>query len=177
MSRWKILLSAAGLLIATQAHAETRTFTANLTGTDGPYATGSKATGKARIAVDLKARTVSLWLDVRGLTREALWDRLVAAPIGPIHLHKYGKPLDAHDHSGAGVVLIMPVPYGGSYKATRRGFAVVLKDYPFATGSALLGSTLDFDNFIAALDSRAVVLNIHTDAYNDGEISGTIIAR
>ncbi len=69
----------------------------------------------------------------------------------------------------------MPVPFGPAYAATPNGFSVRMKDCVYTDGAALLGIEESFEQFIAALESGAVVLNIHTDAHQDGEISGLVI--
>lgn len=40
---------------------------------------------------------------------------------------------------------------------------------------ATLGSKASFEEFVTALDRSTVVLNIHTDAFNAGEIIGPVI--
>jgi hypothetical protein len=156
----------------TPALAETVSFTADLTGQAITSKTGSKATAKAAITLDTVKQTVGLALDVKGIAIEGLWDRLVAAPIGPIHLHHYSTP----DHSkGDGVTLVMPVPFGAAYAATPGGFRVTMKDYPYADGAKLVDTKMTFAQFKSALEGGDVVLNIHTDAFNDGEISGLVV--
>ena len=46
-----------------------------------------------------------------------------------------------------------------------------------ATGAAVLKSNVGFDKFIADLDSGDVVLNIHTETFPDGEISGVMVKK
>lgn len=50
-----------------------------------------------------------------------------------------------------------------------------MSDYPYAQGAAALESDASFDAFVAGLESGAVVLNIHTDAHQAGEISGLVV--
>lgn len=168
----KLVLGAAAALAAglwaVPAHAEILTFHTNLDGKYGAEPTGSAATGKARIDVDTKRQTVSMDMTIEGITPDALWDKLVAAPIGPVHLHKYATA------AGGDSVLVVPVPYGANYKATKNGMRVTTKDYDYAAGAALLKSTLTFDAFVAAMKGGLIVLNIHTDAFNPGEISGRV---
>ena len=152
------------------AQAEILTFQAALDGNYGADPTGSDATGKAQITVDTERRLVSVDMTVEGITADALWDTLVAAPVGPIHFHKYATP------EGGAAVLVLPVPYGEGYRATANGLHVTMKDYDYAAGAALLKSTLTFDGFVAALRSGLVILNVHTDKFNPGEISGTVSA-
>jgi CHRD domain len=162
---------AASFIVAGPALAKTEIFTAVLSGIAAPTITGSKASGTARIAVDLDRQLVSIELAVEGIPLAGLWDQLVAAPVGPIHLHQYGSA----DHSGHDVTLVMPVPFGASYLPTPQGFTVSVKDYAFATGAALVQTSTGFAGFVTALETGTVVLNIHTDAHNDGEISGTVV--
>ena len=159
------------LSLAAPAQAETLAFKASLDGKYGAEPTGSAATGKAKIKVDTARRRVSVDLAVDGITREALWDKLVAAPIGPVHFHKYATP------AGGDSVLVLPLPYGADYQPTKRGFRVTMKDYDYEAGAKLLKSTLSFDDFVAAMRSGLVILNVHTDAFNPGEISGRVQRR
>lgn len=150
------------------AQAETLIFHAALDGKYGPEPTGSAATGKARIEVDTERQTISVDLTVVGISPDALWDRLVAAPIGPIHLHKYATA------AGGDSVLVVPFPFGPNYKTANNGMRMTTKDYDYAAGASLLKSTLTFDEFVAAMRDGLIVLNIHTDAFNPGEISGRV---
>jgi len=159
----------AAALAAAPAQARILKFHAALDGRYGADATGSAATGKARIRVDTVRGRVSVDLDVDGIAPAALWKKLVAAPIGPIHFHKYASP------AGGASVLVLPLPYGADYHATRRGLRVAMKDYDYAAGAKLLKSTLSFEEFVAAMRSGLVILNVHTEAHNPGEISGKVV--
>jgi hypothetical protein len=88
--------------------------------------------------------------------------------MGPIHLHNY--------LSNGDVALVLPTPFGPSYADTARGFSVTMKGYSYAEGAQLLKSNLSFDGFLAAMASGSVVLNVHTDKFGEGEISGKIVA-
>lgn len=162
-----VLALAAGASV-TPLRAEILAFDAVLDGKYGAEPTGSKATGTARIKVDTLRQRISVDLTVDGITTEALWDKLVAAPIGPIHLHKYATP------AGGPSVLVVPLPYGPDYHATARGMHVVKTDMDYAAGARLVNSTLSFEDFVAAMRGGLIVLNIHTDAVNPGEISGLV---
>jgi hypothetical protein len=162
-------LAAALAAAPAPALAEILKFHATLDGRYGDAPTGSAATGKARIRVDTDRRLVSVDLDVEGIAPAALWKKLVAAPIGPIHFHKYASA------AGGDSVLVLPLPYGPDYRATRRGLHVAMKDYDYAAGARLLKSTLGFDDFVAAMRSGLVILNVHTEAHNPGEISGKVV--
>ncbi|MBV8686627.1 MAG: CHRD domain-containing protein [Alphaproteobacteria bacterium] len=160
------LVALAAAAAAVPAQAKVLTFHAALDGTHD--ATGSAATGKARVRVDTTRQRVSVDLTVDGITLEALWDKLVAAPIGPIHFHKYASL------AGGDSVLVLPLPYGAAYRATPHGLRVTMRDYDYRAGGRLVNSTLSFDDFVAAMRSGLVVLNVHTDSHNAGEISGKV---
>ena len=155
--------------IAAPATARIVSYDAEL-GSTAPTKTGSLATGKATVVVDTERNRVSVDLAIAGLTMDSLADALLARPIGPIHFHKYGS----HDHSGDDVVLVLPLPFGPGYTATDNGFHVVMRDYDYATGAKLLGSPESIDSFVAAMDAGQVILNVHTDKFPEGEISGTV---
>jgi hypothetical protein len=160
------LAGLAAAVAALPAQAKDLTFHATL---DGRHdSTGSAATGKARIRVDTARRRVSVDLTLDGITLDALWDKLVAAPIGPIHFHKYATA------AGGDSVLVLPLPYGANYHATKHGLRVTMKDYDYVAGGKLVNSSLSFADFIAAMRSGLVVLNVHTDKVNPGEISGVV---
>jgi hypothetical protein len=147
-------------------------FTADLSGTQAPANTGSKATGHADIAVDLAAQTVALDLAVHGITQAQLWDKLTAAPIGPIHFHHYGQ---VHHMDDASVTLVFPVPYGPAYADAPGGFVVRMSPMPYAAGAALLKSDVPFAAFVDQLRAGLVALNVHTDAFPGGEINGPVV--
>lgn len=163
-----ILLGMAAAVSVAPAQAKTLTFHAALDGKYGSEPTGSAATGKAEIKVDTERQTISVDLAVNGITPDGLWDKLVAAPIGPVHLHKYATA------AGGDSVLVVPLPYGSNYKAVKNGMRVTTNHYDYAAGAALLKSTLTFDDFVAAMRGGLITLNIHTDAFNPGEISGRV---
>ncbi len=163
-----ILLAMAAIAGAAPAQGKILTFHATLDGKYGPEPTGSAATGKAEIKVDSERQTISVDLVVDGIAPDALWDKLVAAPIGPVHLHKYATA------AGGDSVLVVPLPYGPNYQAVKNGMRVTTSDYDYAAGAALLKSALTFDEFVAAMRGGLIVLNIHTDAFNPGEISGRV---
>lgn len=167
-SRSAILLAIAASLSAAPAQAEILTFHTALDGKYGSQPTGSPATGHAEVKVDTDRQTVSIDLMVDGIAPGALWDQLVAAPIGPVHLHKYATA------AGGDSVLVVPVPYGSNYQATPTGMRVTMSDYSYKKGAALLKSRLSFADFVTAMKGGLIVLNIHTDKFNPGEISGRV---
>ena len=151
------------------AAAKVLKFHAVLDGKYGSDPTGSAATGRAAIRVDTVSRRVSVDLTVDGITVDQLWDKLVAAPIGPIHFHKYATA------AGGDSELALPLPYGPDYHARAAGMRVTMKGYDYVAGAALLKSTLGFDDFVAGMQGGLIVLNIHTDQFNPGEISGLVV--
>jgi len=158
-------------LSAGPAAAKEVRFRAVLGGDRAPTLTGSKATGRATIVLDTDTQAVSVILDVTGLSVEQLSASLKKAPMGPIHLHIYA----GHSHGAADdAELLFPLPYGPSYTATADGFSVTVKDQPFAPAAQLVRSKATFDDLLAALQAGRIVLNIHTNAQPDGEISGDV---
>jgi hypothetical protein len=162
------VVAAVALAVASPAFAATKVFTAKLSGDVETSKTGSKAAGTARFVVDTEKKTVDVTMEFTGLKIADLADGLVARPIGPIHLHNY--------LSNGDVVLVLPTPFGSNYTDTAKGFSVAMKGYSYAEGAGLLKSDLSFDGFLAAMGSGSVVLNVHTDKFGQGEISGTIVA-
>jgi hypothetical protein len=163
------LVALAAVAAPLPAAAKILKYHAVLDGKYGTDPTGSAATGRAAIRVDTVTRRVSVDLKVTGITVDQLWDKLVAAPIGPIHFHKYATA------AGGDSVLALPLPYGVNNRATPAGLRVTMKDYDYETGAALLKSTLSFDDFVTGMAGGLIVLNVHTDKFNPGEISGLVI--
>ena len=94
--------------------------------------------------------------------------RFTSYPGGTTHLHRYATA------AGGDSVLVVPFPFGPGYKAVGNGMRVTANNYDYAAGAALLKSTLSFEDFLAAMHAGLIVLNIHTDAFNPGEISGRV---
>ncbi len=153
-------------LIATPATAAERNYAAALNGVTAPTNTGSVATGAARVSIDTQAQTVSVHMHISGITLDELWDHVIHAGMGPVHLHLYAANGD--------ISLLVPFPYGASYTATPDGFTLAVEDYPYAEGAAVLQSDVNFDTFITTLGGEFVYLNVHTDTFQDGEISGRL---
>jgi CHRD domain len=173
MSRHAVFTLIVGtLLIATPVNAKIVEYRAELNGQSPTISTGSSARANARISVDTAKKTVAIRLNVIGLSVDSLWDKLVKAPIGPIHLHQYasGNLADANSSE-----LAFPLTFGPSYKPTRDGFRVRTGPLDYAKAVAPLGQSLSFESFVAALEKGTVVLNIHTDAFNGGEINGLVV--
>ena len=161
------LTAVTALAVATPAVARTQSFHATLGGTAIPTTTGSPAHGRATIKVDTRTQRVSVELDVQGIMLDQLNDALVAKPIGPVHFHQYRTADD--------VEAVLPVPYGANYRATKAGFHVSMRDYSYAEGAKLLNDQDTFDEFVNALNAGKIVMNIHTDKFPDGEISGKVM--
>ncbi len=174
MALYRTLSATAALAAAwmTPASAEILSYKAHLSGTEAPTVTGSTATGDAWLKIDTDRKRVSVAIQIKGITVDELWSNLVSQPIGPIHFHQYGS----HDHGGDDVVLVLPVPYGPDYHPGPRSFIVTMKDYDYATGAKLLGSEASLDAFVAAIKAGRIILNVHTERFHDGEISGTVVA-
>jgi hypothetical protein len=163
--RHTAIVLAAFVLVAPASSAEV-VFTAALRGDKEPTNTGSTASGEAMIVVDTATQTVDVDLKVTGIRFDDFYDQIHHAPVGPIHMHHYAANGD--------VTLVMPFPMGPSYAETKDGFTVTVRDYPYATGARIVETPLSFDQFLAALKAGIVVLNIHTDKFNQGEISGKV---
>ena len=162
-----VLTAVTAIAIATPAAAKTESFRATLDGTAIPTTTGSPAHGRVTVKVDTKTQRVSVELDVQGITLDQLNDALVAKPIGPVHFHQYRTADD--------VEAVLPVPYGANYRATKNGFHVSMRNYAYAEGAKLLNDQDTFDEFVDAMNAGKIVINIHTDKFPDGEISGKVM--
>lgn len=164
-----VTLTAAAVIVATAASvtpatAKTYSFHATLGGTRPPTITGSPASGTAKIRVDTSTRRVSVDLDITGITLDQLNRSLVANPTGPVQFHEYRGADD--------VEAILPLPYGASYRATKTGFHVSMRDYDYAAGVKLVNSGATLDEFVTAMRAGKILLNVHTEKFPDGEISG-----
>jgi hypothetical protein len=149
------------------ADAARLSYTAELNGVAAPTETHSAATGTATVSVDTDARTVSVHMQIHGIRADQLWDHVIHNGMGPVHLHLYAANGD--------ISLLVPFPYGASYTPTADGFTLTVENYSYAEGAALLHSDMSFDTFVSTLGSDFVYLNIHTDAFQDGEISGRLL--
>ncbi|MBU6157379.1 MAG: hypothetical protein KJS87_10650, partial [Alphaproteobacteria bacterium] len=65
-------------------------------------------------------------------------------------------------------------PMGPAYLANTSGFTYERKGYAYAEGAGILKSTIPFGDFVTALKTGAVLFNVHTNAFGDGEISGRV---
>jgi hypothetical protein len=154
-------------LAATPAAAAQLNYTATLNGVTEPTNTGSAATGTATVSVDTDLRTVTVRMTIHGITQHQLWDHVIHSGMGPVHLHLYA--------ANGEISLLVPFPYGAAYQATPDGFTLTVVNYPYAEGAEVLRSAVGFDAFVENLGSDFVYLNIHTDRFQDGEISGRLV--
>ena len=142
------------------------TFKTDLRGDRDPTNTGSKATGDVTIVVHDQTQTVDVSAKVTGIAPTDFATHLAHAPVGPMHLHIYAANGD--------VALLLPFPMGPEYKAAGAGFTYERKGYVYAEGAKIVQSAVTFADFITAMKTGAVVFNIHTNSFGDGEISGKI---
>ena len=161
------VLASVLMVSAAPAFAADVAFTAKLSGGDDGTKTGSTASGDAKLTVHTDARTVDASLKVVGIEFADLAAHLAHAPVGPMHLHLYAANGD--------VSLLLPFPMGPAYNETCDGFTLKLSGYPYADGAKILNSSVSFDDFLVAMKSGAVVFNIHTNKFKDGEISGKVM--
>lgn len=166
MQKLIAMLAAAAMLIGT-AHAAELHYTATLTGNQYPTETGSIATGQATIVVDAEAQTIDAAITITGIKVDQLAQHLAHSRMGPMHLHRY---------QGDDVTLIMPFPFDATYAETVDGFTVTIVDCPYADAAQAVRSDLTFDQFVAALGTDPIYLNVHTNAFGDGEIAGRVSA-
>ena len=166
-------LSLALALVAAPACAGQLKFRASLSGEREPTKTGSMATAQALILVDTDRRTVDVRLYANGMTLDQLSNSLRRSPMGPIHLHVYaGRD---HNHA-ADADLLFPLPFGPSYSPGEDSFQVETGAVDFAKGAALVNAKASFAEFLSSLQAGRIVLNVHTNRFADGEISGDVAA-
>ena len=159
--------AAAAFFVIAPASAAQLTYSASLNGVTAPTVTQSTATGTADVTVDTEAQTVSVHMQIHGISADQLWDHVIHSGMGPVHLHLYAANGD--------ISLLVPFPYGANYTASTDGFTLDVRNYSYAEGAQVLHSDMSFDTFVSTLGSDFVYLNIHTDAFQDGEISGRLL--
>ena len=129
------------------------------------------ATGTAIFTTDEATQTLDFTLDVVGIELDQLWDTLVAAPVGPIHLHNGPAGVNGP------IVIPFPLPFDaaeGGYEDTDDGFRLAVEDYAFSDAIALSGVDVAFDDFLGALSAGNYYINVHSDEFGDGEIRGQL---
>jgi CHRD domain len=129
--------------------------------------TGSAATGRAFVAIDVAMQKVTLSAMIDGIELPDLADSLVSSPIGPVHIHQYA--------SDAVSALALTFPYGTQYQGRQGGFDLIAEGTDFAERRKLADPAMTFDAFVAAAKAGKLVLNVHTDKFGAGEISGVLL--
>jgi hypothetical protein len=166
MNRRFVLVTAI-VSAASPAMAAERHYNATLAGAQYPTETGSAATGTATLTVDTETQTIDAQIVITGLKFDDLAQHLAHSRMGPMHLHRY---------QGDDVTLITPFPFGETYVETADGFTVTVTDFPYAEAAERTRSSLSFEQFLAALAADPIYLNVHTEAFGDGEISGRVVS-
>lgn len=161
-----IMATLAAALVAAPAQAAELVFTAAMNGNQYPTTTGSAATGQATLRVHTDTQTIDAEITITGIGFDNLAHHLAHSRMGPMHLHRYTPDGE--------VALILPFPMGASYVETAGGFTVTLRGYAYAEAAAAVRSDLSFEQFLAALASDPIYLNVHTNAFGEGEISGRV---
>lgn len=160
---WRALPILAALVLAPAAHASTLTFEGVLNGAqEVPAPNTSAASGFGVVTVDTIAQTFNVSLTVDGITLAQLNDGLVAAPVGPVHLH--------NAPAGVNGGIVVPFAFGLLYEATPLGFAINATNL---TLSNITGG-LDFAGLVAELSAGRIYFNVHTDLFAGGEIRGQL---
>jgi len=159
----RITLTTTLIAASLPAHAATFTYATELVGTPSPWA-NSAPSGSGTLVVDDVAETLDLSLNVHGVSIYDLLDALVAAPIGPIHLHQ-GAP-------GVNGPIAVPFAYStDTYKPTASGFDLDVNGLSYA---AVAGPDLSFADFLGELDAERIYVNVHTDDVPSGQLRGDL---
>lgn len=160
------------VVLSTAAHAETVLFESLLNGaqevagagpTSVPAPNDSRALGAGIVNVDRRSRTFDVSLTVVGLSLDDLNDGLVAAPVGPVHLHS--APV------GVNGPIVVPFQFGPNYTSigTDLGFQLTANDL---TADNIIGRT--FHQLVYDLRQGNIYFNVHSDAFPGGEIRGQL---
>ncbi|MEL6522096.1 MAG: CHRD domain-containing protein [Pseudomonadota bacterium] len=161
------IILAALLVVPVSAEAAVFSFTSTLSGDQEVPPVSTDASGTAKLTVDDEAETLDFSLQIIGFGTDDLFDALVAAPVGPVHLH--------NAPAGSNGPIVVPFAFDPStYVDTTEGFDLSVTDYAFADAAALAGSDLSFDAFLAGLLGSEFYINVHTDAFNSGELRGQV---
>ena len=163
MLRLKMLPLLVAILLAGPATAATLNFSAQLDGAQEVPSVDTNAFGTAELVVDSVTENLFVNLDVTGISTDDLRDDLVAAPVGPVHLHLGAR--------GANGPIVVPFAFNSSYRDTGDGFSLT-SIVTYDSGV----SGLAFGDFLAALTNEEIYFNVHTDAFRAGEIRGQVVA-
>lgn len=158
---------AALLVLPGSAHAGVLSFNSVLSGDQEVPPVTTDASGTATLTVDDLAQTLSFSLNVIGINLDDLFDTLVEAPVGPVHLH--------NAPAGSNGPIIVPFAFDlETYSDTADGFSLTVEDYAYADAAALAGSDLGFGDFLSLLQDSGSYINVHTDAFGSGELRGQV---
>ena len=151
----------------TNADAKTLSFAAVLDGAQEVPPVKTDASGTATFKVDTNTETLDFNLDVTGINLDGLFDTLVQAPVGPVHIHAAPK--------GSNGPIVVPFAFSlETYSDTDDGFNLNVEDFAYADAAALAGSSVDFAGFLDLLNAEGTYINVHTDAFNGGELRGQL---
>ena len=163
------LITATLTFLAGTASAATLGFESILSGDQEVPPVVTEASGSAEISVDEDAQTIDFSLAVTGISIDGLFDDLIAAPVGPVHLHN--API------GVNGPIVIPFAFDpATYTDTADGFEVNVSDFLFDDAVALSGSLLSFDEFLDDLIIGDYYINVHSDVFTAGEIRGQVAA-
>ena len=169
MQHFKSLVLAGALAIASAipGGASILQFEATLDSGQSTTGSDSTATGEALFLVNTHDETLDFRLGISGITLDQLWDTLVAAPIGPVHIHDAPR--------GQTGPVAIPFAFNMTdYMATASGFWLSVTDYAYADAVGISGFPESFNDFVAGLRDAQYYINVHTDAWNAGEIRGQL---
>lgn len=160
------LVLAAAIALPSQGMATIFSFGAVLDGAQEVPSVITAATGRATLTVDDAAETLSVQLNVQGIGLDDLRSDLVAAPVGPVHIH--------NAPAGANGPIIVPFAFDSTYMSTGQGFSITSTNLSYASAAATAGSALSFKEFLDTLLAGSGYFNVHTNAFLAGEIRGQI---
>ena len=150
------------------AQAEVLTFAGPLDGAQEVAPGDDDATGFGTVVIDTVAETVSFDLTVAGLSLADLNTGLSNGPLGPVHLH--------NAPAGQNGPIIVPFPFGATYTETADGFNLSVSNVSFADAVGISGATLSFTDFVSALLSDNIYINVHSNEFPAGAIRGQLFA-
>ena len=156
------------MFIATTSQASLINFSGSLSGDQEVPPVETDASGIGTLSVDTTSETLDFSLSVSGISFDELFDTLVEAPVGPVHLHNGASGVNA------GIVVPFPFDTGYSELTEEEGFLLSVEDYAFADAAAISGSDVSFDDFLTGLYDEGFYINVHSDVFGGGEIRGQL---
>lgn len=152
---------------SSQLAAATYSFTSILSGDQEVPPVSTTSSGSAALSVDSTTQTLSFNLNVVGISLDGLFDALVAAPVGPVHLHNAA--------AGSNGPIVVPFAFDpATYQDTSDGFSLAVTDFAYSDAVAISGSAVSFADFVAGLRAEDYYINVHSDAFNSGELRGQL---